>query len=403
MHADACLAGADTDLDSLSDECELALATAFAPLLVVDTSDCRWQTGRQRIGGGYYHGVQPTGGGRIAIAYLPAYYIDCGLSGPKCRIPGLACRPHAGDSELIVVEAEPSEEAGRWSATSVFLSAHCFAGRATDCRWYSDEDLEAFAWRQAPLSAPVVWVAAGRHANYPSRTSCDRGHGFTDSCDDATVGYVFPVRAEGDIGSAAVPIGETGCVDGLHADPANGHAHPDRVECFWTERPFAGWQDAAAGVTPYLRYLTDVAGFTDAAASGTVTIERLRWLAGCWERRAADRVLEEQWMAPRAGTMLGMSRLVRGGQMVSHEAMRIQQRGDTLVYTAAPAGQAPAEFSSDGVTESVAVFQNPAHDFPQRIIYRHAAGDSLHARIEGLRDGHTRAVDFRMARVRCPG
>jgi hypothetical protein len=46
-------------------------------------------------------------------------------------------------------------------------------------------------------------------------------------------------------------------------------------------------------------------------------------------------------------------------------------------------------------------FSNPAHDFPQRIIYRRAGADSLHARIEGTRNGQPRGVDYAYVRVAC--
>ena len=136
-------------------------------------------------------------------------------------------------------------------------------------------------------------------------------------------------------------------------------------------------------------------------------IERLGWLAGCWERRAGDRLLEEQWMAPRGGIMLGMSRSVRAGRVVEYEYVRIEERGDALVFIADPSGQEVAEFASASVADSAAVFENPAHDFPRRIVYRHAPGDSLHARIEGPAPGAvaadvaTRTIDFRMGRVAC--
>jgi hypothetical protein len=130
-------------------------------------------------------------------------------------------------------------------------------------------------------------------------------------------------------------------------------------------------------------------------------IDRAKFLQGCWERRAGARIVEEQWMAPRAGTMLGMSRTIRGDTLVEHEFLLLHERDGKLVYAARPSGQAPAEFISISIASDVIVFSNPAHDFPQRIIYRQS-GDSLFARIEGVRDGRERGVDFRYARVRCP-
>ena len=130
------------------------------------------------------------------------------------------------------------------------------------------------------------------------------------------------------------------------------------------------------------------------------TIDRAAFLQGCWERRAGNRIVEEQWMPPRGGAMLGMSRTVRGDTLVEWEFLRLYERGQQLVYAAQPARQPPAEFTSVSIERGIIIFANPAHDFPQRIVYR-LTGDSLHARIEGQMSGHERGVDFRYARVRC--
>lgn len=50
---------------------------------------------------------------------------------------------------------------------------------------------------------------------------------------------------------------------------------------------------------------------------------------------------------------------------------------------------------------TMAVFENPNHDFPQRIIYRLVTVDSLVARIEGRIDGKERSSDFPYRRARC--
>jgi uncharacterized protein DUF6265 len=131
-------------------------------------------------------------------------------------------------------------------------------------------------------------------------------------------------------------------------------------------------------------------------------ISNLAWLTGCWERRAGSRLVEEQWMAPRGGTMLGMSRTVRGDTLVEFEQVRIYERGGSLVYAANPSGQEPAEFVSTSITDSMVVFENPAHDFPQRIVYRRAGADSLAASVEGAFQGKPRTVRFPYTRTECP-
>ncbi len=132
-------------------------------------------------------------------------------------------------------------------------------------------------------------------------------------------------------------------------------------------------------------------------------IEEVRWLAGCWEGPTDRAWTEEQWMEPRGGTMLGMSRTTHGDSTVGYELMRISERGERLVFTAHPSGQPAAAFTSAVISATEVVFTNPEHDFPQTIRYRRAGSDSLVARVEGFDGGHPQAIDFPMARVACPG
>ena len=139
-----------------------------------------------------------------------------------------------------------------------------------------------------------------------------------------------------------------------------------------------------------------------AEAQGAPTVAQVGWMAGCWEQAAGPRLIEEQWMRPRAGLMLGVSRTVVGDSLREYEQVALSQRGAHLVYAATPARQAPAEFASTAVSDSAVTFENPTHDFPQRIIYRRRGADSLIARVEGMRGGQLRGRDFAYRRVPCP-
>lgn len=249
-------AGPDRDADGLDDGCERQLARTFAPLLVSSSTACNWDPANARIGGGYFHAVQRVGA-VTRIAYMPAYFQDCGWRGRKCWLPFVDCAPHAGDSELVVVELAPAADGADWHVTGVFLSAHCFGRSGGACRWYRGGDLRKLTWSD---SAPVVWVAEGRNAGYPSRAACDRGHHFIDTCDRHDVLYRFPVHHARNIGSRRTPASPDGCVRGAVLNDAAATA--DALECFWrSDAPFRGWQNAGAGVTPYDRYLREIAGF----------------------------------------------------------------------------------------------------------------------------------------------
>jgi len=142
---------------------------------------------------------------------------------------------------------------------------------------------------------------------------------------------------------------------------------------------------------------------TPAAAQRKASVQQLSWLAGCWRQTAGARVVDEQWMTPRAGVMLGMSRTVRDDTLlVEYEQLRIADQAGGAVYHAEPSGQPSSDFTAAGVSDTMVTFANPAHDFPQRIIYRKRGADSLIARIEGTRGGQTRGIDFPYVRVACP-
>ena len=105
-------------------------------------------------------------------------------------------------------------------------------------------------------------------------------------------------------------------------------------------------------------------------------------------------------MLPRAGTMLGMSRTVRGTKLVSYETTLIREQGEALAFEAHPSGQPAATFLSTSVSASRMVFENPQHDFPQQVGYERN-GDSLIGWIAGLQNGKARRIEFPYVRVAC--
>ena len=131
------------------------------------------------------------------------------------------------------------------------------------------------------------------------------------------------------------------------------------------------------------------------------TLDDLRWLSGCWDNGDTLRRYEEQWMKPAGTSLLGMSRTVANGKTVAYEFLQIRQEktGD-IFYMANPSGQEQAIFKLVKFETGELIFENPEHDFPQRIIY-HLKGDSLIARIEGMSKGKQRSSDFPMIRAKC--
>ncbi len=131
------------------------------------------------------------------------------------------------------------------------------------------------------------------------------------------------------------------------------------------------------------------------ARAADPVIDDLSWLSGQWLGQDGDRRMEEHYMRPAGGVIVGMGRTVRPGKPPQVEFIRIGPDSDgRLAYHAHPMGQAPTSFALVESAPGLAVFANPQHDFPQKITYRRT-GDSLTASIEGPgKDGAVKRFDW---------
>jgi ketosteroid isomerase-like protein len=109
------------------------------------------------------------------------------------------------------------------------------------------------------------------------------------------------------------------------------------------------------------------------------TVQDLGWLAGTWIT-ASEPVTEEHWIPPLAGTMLGANRTIAHGETVHREHLLLEERAGSVFYVATPLGQAETAFLLTELDAQRAVFENPEHDFPKRIVYTRT-GDALTAEV----------------------
>lgn len=155
-------------------------------------------------------------------------------------------------------------------------------------------------------------------------------------------------------------------------------------------------------ILPRLVVLLVALGLTAQAQSPKVSIGDLAWLAGCWEANLRGREVSEQWMKPGGGIMLGMARTVSQGKAAEFEFTQIREDKDgAIFYVAKPSGQAEASFKLIKLENKGVVFENPEHDFPQRIIYRLQPDGSLFARVEATVKGQLRGIDYPYQRAKC--
>jgi len=115
-------------------------------------------------------------------------------------------------------------------------------------------------------------------------------------------------------------------------------------------------------------------------------VSDLAWMSGRWVPETwNERWEEEIWSEPRGGIMLGYGRAGNGERLREFELLRIQAGEDGVpVYYAQLGNNAPVGFRLVAHDGNVATFENPQHDFPQRIRYERMGSETLMATISKL-------------------
>lgn len=124
-------------------------------------------------------------------------------------------------------------------------------------------------------------------------------------------------------------------------------------------------------------------------------VSDLAWMSGHWTTEQDGTWTEEHWSAPRAGTMIGYSRSGQGATMREYEYLRLEPgAGGVPAYVASPGGGPAVSFPLARSDATGATFENPSHDFPQRIVYRRI-GSEMVATISAIDGSHAMTWRYR--------
>lgn len=96
--------------------------------------------------------------------------------------------------------------------------------------------------------------------------------------------------------------------------------------------------------------------------------DEMSWLSGCWMND--DGSTREVWSKGFDGLLFGYSVTQKDRKVTFFEELRIERREAEYVYIASPGGTGTTEFVLTDRGEKSALFENPAHDFPQRLLYK---------------------------------
>lgn len=128
-------------------------------------------------------------------------------------------------------------------------------------------------------------------------------------------------------------------------------------------------------------------------APSTFAADLPKWIAGSWKLEAGGTHVEEHWTTADGGLMVGMGKTITSKGRVQFEFIRIMEVDGKVAYVAMPQAKPATIFTLKSTTDQRIVFENPEHDFPQRIIYWLADG-KLCARTEGTVNGREEGEEW---------
>src|SRR6476620_11848008 len=113
-------------------------------------------------------------------------------------------------------------------------------------------------------------------------------------------------------------------------------------------------------------------------------LDSFSWLSGKWVGRYDSIPIFEQWKAKEGNVMYGRGGVLSGKDTVFAEKIQIEEREDGLYYVAIVNGNPESvDFKFTGFKNDTAVFEDPAHDFPQRVLYYKNEDGTFYACVDG--------------------
>ncbi|WP_294672070.1 DUF6265 family protein [uncultured Fluviicola sp.] len=131
-------------------------------------------------------------------------------------------------------------------------------------------------------------------------------------------------------------------------------------------------------------------------------LEKAAWLLGSWKNSSDQGTMTETWTKDNADSYSAKTYFVIGKDTVFRELSRLEETGSNLQCVISIEGEndeKPVTFVMTKQSEQNLVFENPKHDFPNKITYQQK-GDSVIAEISGMQKGKIEKERFAMVRVK---
>jgi hypothetical protein len=131
-----------------------------------------------------------------------------------------------------------------------------------------------------------------------------------------------------------------------------------------------------------------------------ISMQEFDWLVGQWEGIQGQGIYHEEWERISPDELSGSAYMIKKGEIVGVEKLQIQSHSSGVYYIAEVShNPGPVSFKLTSQDENIFVFENPEHDFPQKITYERIGEDKLMATVEADKGGKVRKINYELSRI----
>ncbi len=132
-------------------------------------------------------------------------------------------------------------------------------------------------------------------------------------------------------------------------------------------------------------------------------VYKANWMLGEWQKTDSLGTLKEIWMPLNDSTYVGQSYFIKEKDTIHHEMIQLTQDGENLIYLATVKGQNQDEaipFKMTKDNDTLLIFENPKHDYPQEIEYIKKKNGFMLATVSGLVKGKMKSDSYALKKVK---
>lgn len=132
-------------------------------------------------------------------------------------------------------------------------------------------------------------------------------------------------------------------------------------------------------------------------------LQKTKMLLGKWQTVMEDGNLQEIWTTKNDSTFLGQSYFISNNDTIHNETIDLVENAGKLLYISSVKGEnqnLPTTFNFIEGEDNQLQFENPKHDYPNKIIYKFQDSINLDISIFGNQLGKKTSENFKMFKIK---